>query len=314
MHGGGNVKLACFRATGQRPAQMKYRYRHSGLAVASQLELPEWVAFAADFAEPDVQIVIDDGSCPDCPSDGSTAVDGDTLRFAIDGIGGWQVEAGHTIRLHPGLGTDPRELRLFTLGSAWGALGYQRGLAMWHASAVARNDAAVLICGAAGEGKSTLAGAMLARGAVLVADDLSRVDPGVVHPSSARIKLWREAIERFGWQDRVIQRDYFRDEKFHCAAGSHMAGSDPVRLSGIVMLEEAAQVSIERIEGSEALAQVLRATLYRPETLEALGGWAQQGALAAQIVSQAPVWRLGRPKDYAVLDATCDVLETLWGE
>ena len=293
---------------------MTYRYRHSGLAVASQLELPEWAAFQAEFDAPDVQIVIDDAPCPDCPSDGSTAIEGYTMRFAIDGIGGWQVVGGHTLRLHPGMTADPRELRLFTLGSAWGALGYQRGLAMWHGSAVARGGRAFLFCGEAGAGKSTMAGALLARGAALVADDLSRVEPGAIHPSSARIKLWGEAIERFGWQERVIQRDYLRDDKFHCSAPNHLTGEQAVPLGGIVVLERADGLALDRLVGSAALREVLRGTLYRPEMLEAMGRWAEQGALAAQIVAQVPVWRLRRPKDYAALDAVCEAVEALWLE
>ncbi|QZD87769.1 hypothetical protein [Qipengyuania psychrotolerans] len=295
-----------------------FQYRHSGLSVASQLELPEWAEFASEFSELDIKIVIDDGRIADCPRDGSTIVDGANVRFAIDGIGGWQIEGGHTIGLYPGPATNPRELRLFTLGSAWGALGYQRGLAMWHGSAVARKGRAFLFCGDAGAGKSTMAGGMLARGAKLVADDLSRIDCGgdgaIIYPSSARIKLWRAAIDRFGWSDRVLQQDYFRDDKYHCSVPSHAAGKEPVRLSGIVVLENSEDTALDRLNGGEALSQVMRGTTYRPEMLQAMNRWSEQGALAAQIVAKTPVWRLRRPKDYSALGKVCAATEALWDQ
>lgn len=295
-----------------------FQYQHSGLAVESHLELPEWAAFASEFAEPDAEIVIDDGPSPDCPRDGSTVVDGAIARFAIAGIGEWEIEGGQTVRLYPRITTNPRELRLFTLGSAWGALGYQRGLAMWHGSAVSRQGRALLICGDAGAGKSTMAGGMLARGARLIADDLSRVDcrqgSAMIFPSSARIKLWRAAIDQFGWNDRMLQQDYFRDDKFHCSVPCHAAGMEPVHLSGIVVLEDSDDMALERLTGSEALAQVMRGTTYRPEMLQAMNRWSQQGTLAAQIVAKTPVWRLRRPKDYRELDKACAATEALWDQ
>lgn len=294
-----------------------HHYKHSGLLVASAIELSEWEAFACEAGEPDVRIELADEPCPDCPTDGSVAV-GESLRFAVEGVGGWQVLGGHTIRLHPSLTADLPELRLFTLGSAWGGLGYQRGFAMWHGSAVMRDHRAVLFCGDTGAGKSTMAAAMLARGATLVADDLSRIEPfengPKIHPSSVRVKLWKSAIESFGWKERILQRDYFRENKFHCSAPAHCAGEGPIDLVAIVSLEESDTILLERLPGGEALKSALKQSSYRPEMLEALGKWGEQGALGARITAACPVYRLARPKDFAALDAACERIESLWLE
>lgn len=308
--------LACGARSGQQGSvSALYTYRHSGLVIASQLELPEWEAFACESGKPDVRIVLSDEPSPECSSDRSV-VEGDVLRFAIEGIGGWQIEGGHTITLHPGPTTAPPELRLFTLGSAWGALGYQRGFAMWHGSAVERDGRAVMFCGDAGAGKSTMAAALCAQGAALVGDDLNRVEwseaAAVVHPSSSRIKLWREAIEHLGWQDQIIQRDYFRDDKFHCGIASNHAGGGPVPLSAVVVLEEGETTSLERCSGSEALELVMGGTLYRPEMIDALGQWGIQGALAAQVISKVPVLRFTRAKRFDSLAVIASKLTELW--
>lgn len=292
-----------------------FRYCHSGLSVASDIELPEWEAFALSGAgEPDVRIVLSDRPSPECPADGSVA-GLQTLRFAIEGIGAWQVEGGHTILLHPGLATRPEEVRLFTLGSAWGGLGYQRGFAMWHGSAVRIGEQTVLLCGDSGAGKSTMAAALCARGGVLVTDDLGRVEPStrgaLVHPASSRIKLWSEATNHLGWQDRILQRDYYRDDKFHCSAPESAAGEGPQELAAIIALADGETCEVERASGAEALRTIMTGTLYRPQMLDALGGWGRQGALAAQIASQCPVFTLRRPKEFAALDTVCERIAEL---
>ena len=292
---------------------LPWRYRHSDLLVGSQIELEAWEAFhTADEGEPDIAITLSDEPCPDCPSDGRTGISEQGVRFAVDGVGGWQVQEGRRILLHPSLTADPRELQLFTLGSAWGLLGYQRGHAMWHGSAVEWGGRCALFCGEAGEGKSTMAAAMIAGGATLVADDLSRAVPGegaaVLFPSSSRLKLWSQAIEHLGWQDRIIVRDWLRDDKFHCRVPAHHAGGGAMPLDAIVVLQSGDEVALDRLTGGAALAAVLAGTIYRPEALEEMGLWAQQGAIAAQIAAQVPVYRLTRPRDLAALDESVDAV------
>ncbi len=295
---------------------LPWRYRHSGLLVASQIELAAWEAFRTDDDAPaEVTIALADQPCPDRPANGITTCDAEGARFAIDGVGGWQVQGGQRILLHPALTADPRELQLFTLGSAWGLLGYQRGQAMWHGSAVELDGRCVLFCGEAGEGKSTMAVAMLVAGARLVADDLSRIVPDKngarIFPSSSRIKLWREAIDEFGWEDRIIERDWMRDDKYHCSVPSHRAGAGPVKLDAVVVLHSGKDIELQPLGGSAALTEVLAGTIYRPEALEAMGRWGEQGALAARIVSQLSVWKLRRPRDLGELQHSVDEVSAM---
>ncbi len=295
---------------------MEHRYRHSGLLVASDLELPEWAANAStEGGEADVTIACVNTALGDL-GDGEILVEGERLSFAVEGIGGWTIEEGRRITLYPAQAGDPQELRLFTLGSAWGALGYQRGHAMWHGSAVARGGRAVLFCGETGQGKSTFAGALLAESGVLVADDLSRVEPGadtaLIHPSSARIKLWGEAVAHLGWEERVLQRDLVREDKFHCSVAHNAAGGAPMSLAAVVVLEEGAEVTLTRLRGGEALAALLAGTIYRPEMIEAMDKWGEQAALAARIAGQCPAYRLARPKDFGALGEACGAVLALW--
>ena len=66
------------------------------------------------------------------------------------------VKDGRTITYSRGPETGDRDLTLFILGSAWGALCYQRGLLPLHASAVIRDGKVHAFTGQSGAGKSTL--------------------------------------------------------------------------------------------------------------------------------------------------------------
>ncbi|GAA4052826.1 phosphoenolpyruvate carboxykinase (ATP) [Parerythrobacter jejuensis] len=283
----------------------QFSYRHSGCVIRSDLELPEWQCFAEDHA-PDpaeIEIRFDCNLSGDAPPAQHPSATRDSLRFTIDQVGTWRIDAGGEIALQPFDGHDPAALRLFTLGSAWGALGYQRGWPMVHGSAVLAAKGAALFCGPQEAGKSTMAAALVESGLPLVSDDLSRakVDEqaggAVLYPSSSRIKLWQPAIDHLEWGTREMVRDHAREEKFHLSADRHVGSAEPVPLAAIYALEFGDELSIERVTGADAAALVLKGTMYRKQFLHAMGRLPEQAVHAAQIAASTPVYRLTRPRD-----------------
>ncbi|WP_284124781.1 phosphoenolpyruvate carboxykinase (ATP) [Parerythrobacter aestuarii] len=291
-----------------------FTYHHSGLLVRSELELPEWHAFAVepDDREPDAHIRFASDLGEAAPPDHRPVMEGDALRFSVPDVGTWRIEGGREIAIEPFDEPSSIEVRLFTLGSAWGTLGYQRGWAMLHGSAVMGQQGAVLFCGPQEAGKSTMAAALTVRGLPLVGDDLSRVVPGrtdratLLHPSSTRHKLWQEAIDTLDLSGRELVQDYFRAEKYHLETSETVAVDRPVPLAAIYALEFGDELSIERLKGGGAATSVLKETIYRPRFLEAMGRLAEQAVYAAQIAGSVPVYRLTRPRDLALLDDVCE--------
>ncbi|MCB2089303.1 MAG: hypothetical protein KDD98_10825 [Sphingomonadaceae bacterium] len=291
-------------------------YHHSGLRFASMLELPEWSGFACDDAgQVDVSILFDPHGQPAGPPDYAPEYSNGALRFAIPETGCWTIREGREIAVVPVAGAQERELRLFTLGSAWGALGYQRGFAMLHGSAVKLEQGALLFCGDQGHGKSTMAAAMQARGHGLLADDLSRVDApaaggkAMLHPTATRVKLWDSAIAQLGLQDRPREQDHFRDAKFHLPLDGGIPPTDPVPLAGAMVLEWGEDIVVERLSGSAAVTALMQATMYRKAFLQAMELLTAQLAMIARIASATPVWRLTRPRDFTRLEEVCARVE-----
>lgn len=141
-------------------------YDYSGLHIHSEIEIPEWAAFetAECVAAPDVLICLNPAASVASPADDCPpVVDAKLYRFHIPEAGRYQASYGREIVVTPAPGAGMREVRLFLLGSAWGALCYQRGLLILHASVVHVGDSCVAFCGAMGSGKSTVGGCMADR-------------------------------------------------------------------------------------------------------------------------------------------------------
>ena len=186
-----------------RPLQQPWTlpcYRLGGLSIHSDIPLPELTPLTIGSADsPDVQILSSavPGKLTAADWQGyGVQVKGDTALLTIPKIGRFLIENGRTIHIDPEPTTDPADLRLFLLGTAFGILHYQRGAFPLHASAILANQQqAVAFVGDSGAGKSTL-GAWLSRaGHPLLTDDVCIVESSngaapTAYSGLPRIKLW----------------------------------------------------------------------------------------------------------------------------
>ncbi|WP_336985993.1 hypothetical protein [Altererythrobacter aquiaggeris] len=297
------------------PEPRLYHYAHSGLNIASELELPEWDVFAAKVhGDPDISFHIDHGLSPTGLAPHEPVISGSRLIFDDDDAGTYAADAGRKLLIAPKPEASSREIRLFALGSGWGALGYQRGLQMLHASAVMGPQGAVMFAGEAGAGKSTLAAAMGDRGHACLADDLSRVDTDAeraqIWPSAARMKLWDGAIDALGWSDKAMEQDHFRDRKFHFRFETAPPRA-PVSLHACYVAEWGPPAII-RLTGGQAVQALLQSTMYRSQFLRSLGRLGHYTVEIANLASKIEVYRLSRPRDFSALDDSCVMLEDHW--
>jgi hypothetical protein len=295
-------------------------YTYAGLRISSELELPEWRPFGttALFAEPDVTILLGPALRDNSPSLlADPIISPDEYQFLVPEIGAFRVTCGSKIVVSPAATAGENELRLFLLGSAWGALCYQRGLFAVHASAVCTEGGAVLFCALPGKGKSTMTAFLAAAGCGLVSDDLCCIDMSsrgtpLVHPSSQRFRLWKDALEVLGWATDTLERDHFRFDKFLLPCEQPPAPAPgPVALRAIYLLEWG-EPQLVRLQGLNALHRFVAAGVYRGELLEKMGLSGAYWQRCLELLQKVPVWELTRPQDLAIMADTVAMLQSHW--
>ena len=181
-------------------------YSAYGLGIRSALLLPELTSGVASKTESgEVSIRFGQVGSPPAQLDpagfGFWAAGDEACHF-LETVGAFLVRGGREIVVDPAPGVEERLLRLSLLGPAFALLLHQRGFLVMHASVVAHGDTAVAILGKSGWGKSTIAGALYAKGYDLVADDVAAVqmdqEGASVLPGFPQVKLWPEAAALLG--------------------------------------------------------------------------------------------------------------------
>ena len=184
-----------------------------GLAIRSDLPLPELVSAWGNEAEVDITIRLGEVECAAGAGNGGESYvhrgPGESRIFSSEG-GRFLVRGGREIVVDPNPGAAAEQLRAYILGSAMAILLHQRGLLVLHASAVAVDGGAVGILGRPGQGKSTLVAALHKRGYDVVTDDMMSIEtrsrPFTVYPGFPQIRLWPDTVVFLGEAPEALPR------------------------------------------------------------------------------------------------------------
>lgn len=292
-------------------ASPTFDYQVFGLIIRSDLPLPELFE-AASAIEPDVVIRL--ASIPD-RSEPGLRVHGEGLLLSVPEVARYSIRRGREIVVDPEPSAHPRNVRLFLLGSAFGALLHQRGLLPLHANAVEIDGAAVAFMGESGAGKSTLAAWFHDRGHRIVADDVcvvSFADDGeaVAHPGLPRLRLWDEALEATGRKVEDFPQSYVGDDgwnKFDVAIGRATAVDRDLPVRAAYLLERGQAFETQPLHGIEA-AETVFAHTYRGAFVAAAKSELSHWNACLRFVRAVPLFRLVRPWGLSCLDDHCQVV------
>jgi hypothetical protein len=290
-----------------------WRYYYHGLNVISALPLPELSAFEKNepVAEPDVLISLGDAA-NEFVADASVE---EEYRFFIKDVGWYIVRGGRDIVAHPLKTASMRQLRIFLLGSAWGALLYQRRMVPIHASAVQVDGEALIFCAQRGEGKSTLAALLGAQGHSLVSDDLCclRLSDGetpMVYPSVPRMRLWSDAIRELGWDTSGSEPDHMRAGKFQYLRTTAIA-VNPLPIREIYVLGWG-EARVQRLTGFAALQRFIGAARWRGDLLMKVGNPAEHLQQCVDLLQLVRLSEFRRPRNLAEAAEHLRYLSSSW--
>jgi hypothetical protein len=288
-------------------------YSLFSLVIASELALPELPPAPARAA---ADAIVRRGSIdrPHAHAGYSPCEDGATLLTVTD-VGRFLIRDGREIVIDAPDAPE-RNVRLFLLGSAFGALLHQRGLMPLHANAVVIEDRAFAFCGHSGAGKSTMAAWFHDRGAPILADDVCVIGfdgdgAPQAYPGIPRLRLWRQALVETGRLADDFERSFDALDKYDVPVSSQNR-PDPAPLAAIYLLDRGAPVleagTIERLTGVAAV-ETLVSNTYRGAYLRTIGGTGAHLSACARIARSVPVFRAARLWGFDAFDAEAQRLE-----
>ncbi len=206
------------------------------------------------------------------------------------------------------------EIRLFLLGSAFGALIHQRGLLAFHGSTIVKDGKAWIIAGISGTGKSSLAAVLVRRGYPLLADDVSVIgfqdNEPVVYPGIPHLKLWYDVMKKLGEDPAKHPKVRPQLLKYRQDVKDAFAGNS-VPVSKIIVLTSKNSEGFERseVKGIEKFNQIKNNT-YRFQYVDALGQSAIHFAMSSRLANAVDVVQVKRPSSPLLLEELADfVLE-----
>lgn len=295
--------------------ELPYRYQVYGLALHSNLELPELLPLT-DATLPVVRIEV--GPTPEAltPEQAHRGwqITPEHLLHRVRHIARYLITGTDHITVELLPDADPAEARVFLLGSVLGVLLIRRGSYPLHAGVVAVDGRGVAFTGASGAGKSTLTAQLRDCGFPVLTDDICALNLGsgeaLAQPGFPRMKLWRDSLEGVAHTPGELVRDLMRHDKFHVPLGGEFL-SHALPLRAIYVLETGEDIRIEPLDAMASLVAVSR-NVYRPHLVERMGLRATNLEQCRAILASVKAWRLVRPMDFSRSRDVLAALEAHW--
>lgn len=286
-----------------------------GLHVASELVLPE---LASATRPPDAcDVVVRVGEVPMGPPPDDTQkswvhvnAEARETRCMYEGVGRYAVRDGREIVIDALPESDPGFVRHVLLGPVFAQLLWQRGLFTLHASVVKIGARAAAFVGVSGEGKSTTAAALEARGHALLCDDIAAIPwreaPIRALPGFPRIRLYPDSVRSLG-------EDPAAHPIIHSLIDKHLRGvrtfiAEPLELHAIYVLATGPGFRVVPLEKRDTMMELMRHS-YNPSQLAPIVGFGRHMQMAARVAEYVPGHRIERPRDLGRIDELVRCIE-----
>jgi len=246
---------------------------------------------------------------PDPPSPDTELVE-DEIVLEWRGVGRFTIRPHHGVKVEPAREAAATVVREFLQGPVAAVRLRQRGFLVLHGSAVTLNGRAVVFCGGAGWGKSTLAAALHRRGHPLLVDDYAAIRVGVQGASllvgPPVLKLWPDSARALGLKAADLPRVHPLADKRRVRTRRSL-GVRTAQLGRVVILAPGSPSEFVRLDPTNALLELLRHS-FGARTLAALDP-ANHFARCAALVRTVPITSLGAPRSLAHLPALARLVE-----
>ncbi|MDD4650595.1 MAG: hypothetical protein PHQ34_00030 [Methanothrix sp.] len=225
----------------------------------------------------------------------------DEIQFDIKDVGAVTVKQGREIIISPLPHADWNRIRFFIINAAMASVLQQRGLKVFHASAVAWKERAAIFMGNPGAGKSTIAAAMHLNGFRVLSDEIVAIDfpaPSptsgpVVLPGLHSIRLLPKSAQYLGLDldpEPMLRTGPEEDKRVYSALGGFLERSIP--LKRIYVLKEGDGNCLESLAPQDSFLEIIN-NYYTIGMIRA-GGAPEHLRGCTKLISTVPVKRLYR--------------------
>jgi len=295
-----------------------YNYKAYGLNIQSEIELPE---LTYSEGNPDVNIRI--GKTKEKLDDPLKKgiryeVNKSEFLLKLDNIARFYTKNGEEIIIEPFKNYDTDDLRLFLLGSVFGALLHQRSHFVLHASTIETPKGAISFSGISGAGKSTLTKAFAKKGYKVLSDDVTSItfsekEIPFVTPGFDKIKLWEDSAKHLGEDLKNAKKIRKEIQKYNIKLGDSFSETHkPLKAIFILNTDNNEEITHKRIESFYKIQALINNT-YR---MNFIGNSENRGLHLKQcgkISSAVEIFRITRPKNKFVVEEMIELIEKEMG-
>ncbi|HLJ56531.1 MAG TPA: hypothetical protein VKT77_15940 [Chthonomonadaceae bacterium] len=306
----------------------RFRYRYAGLGIASDRVLHHLPADAEPCRRPDVYLLASaEAERRLGPQPGETLFrwngrfelslsrTTDGWQFASDAAASFAVDpAGTLVRRMLSVAPCEEAIAEMLVHRILPRVAQLRGAHVLHASVVARDGKAAVLCAASGHGKSTLAAYLTSqRGWQLLADDACafRIEAGVprVYATCNTLSLFDDAADGLGVSRTGSTRSVARGVKHDCAPGS-AGGPSSAEPAAIFLLTRPLAdepAGTERVAATESVALLRQQIIqFNPADVTACSGHLQ---FLTRVVGRVPVYVLSYPRRFEAVAEAADLVD-----
>ncbi len=225
----------------------------------------------------------------------------------------YQIRNGQEIIV---LTTHKREVELERLplyGFAMATVLQQRANLVLHASAVEINGKAMVFIGGKTFGKSTLVASLVSRGCRLLSDDVTGL---VMHHDKIKVlsgigclKLWPDAMHALGLSVDEHPKLYADTTKRYYLVNQQFSHSER-ELDTVFFLSHAHRLGINQLRGVEKMLHLTESCyLSKFQNLLSPEEHRESFGKCADLAKRVTIVKLSRPRDLALLNDTCRLIE-----
>lgn len=297
---------------------LNYHYQAYGLIFCSDRELPELPVYNL-LPDNQIDVHIRQGDVPEALDNPvSTGVlyeaSANTFLLKLQDIGHYLIRNGNEIIIQPAANACPNDIRVFMLGSGFGALLHQRQMLVMHASAIHTDFGAVLFCGNSGVGKSTLLGEMLRRDYPMMVDDVCAVvlddaEQPIVLPGYPRTRLWADSAAKLEVDTDGLQKTRPTLDKFERQLPEQFYDqSAPMHRIYLLGTSNSDEIELTPLQAIDTFSTVLHNT-YRNTFLDGLEMRGPHFSMVSKVATTVPVNRVVRPSAAFRLTELANLIE-----